>query len=79
MDEQREIVKHHLGTDAFWSPEKAYVINTDYRVLKGLSEHNVINIPLQTNYTDVFRVPHFNLISDAYMQAEVPPKIFIHI
>lgn len=74
VDEQREIVKHHLGTDAFWSPEKAYVINTDYRVLKGLSEHNVINIPLQTNYTDVFRVPHFNLISDAYMQAEVPPE-----
>ncbi|MEN8976496.1 hypothetical protein [Acinetobacter baumannii] len=74
VDEQREIVKHHLGSDAFWSPEKAYVINTDYRVLKGLSEHNVIHIPLQTNYTDVFRVPHFNLISDAYMQAEVPPE-----
>lgn len=35
VDEQREIVKHHLGTDAFWSPEKAYVINTDYRVLKA--------------------------------------------
>ncbi len=73
IDGQRELVKHHLGYDAFWSAEKSYVINIDYRFLKGLSEHTVVHIPLQTNYTDVFRVPHFNLISDSYMQAETPP------
>ncbi len=73
IDEQREILKQHLGNDAFWSNEKSYVINIDYRVLKGLSEHTVIHIPLQTNYTDVFRVPHFKFISDTYMQAEIAP------
>lgn len=74
IDVQREIVKKHLGYDAFWSAEKSYVINIDLRFLKGLSEHSVVHTPLQTNYTDVFRVPHFNLISDGYMQAEIPPE-----
>lgn len=74
IDEQREIVKHHLGYDAFWSAEKNYVINIDYRFLKGLSEHSAVFIPAQKDYTDVFRVPHFNFISDTYMQAKAPPE-----
>lgn len=74
IDEQREILKQHLGNEAFWSTEKSYVTNIDYRVLKGVSEHTVVHIPLQKNYTDVFRVPHFEFISDTYMQAEVPPQ-----
>lgn len=74
IDEQREIVKQHLGYDAFWSITKSYETTAAYRFLKGMSEHSAIHIPSQTNYTDVFRVPHFNLISDSYMQAEIAPK-----
>lgn len=74
IDQLRENVKYHLGHDAFWSAEKAYDITPEFRILTGLSEHTVLWIPLQTRYTDVFRVPHFKLISDDYIQAENPPE-----
>lgn len=73
VDNLREKAKQHLGNEAFWSPEKEYEFLHARRFLNGLSEHTVVNIPAQTRYTDVFHVPHFKLISDQYIQAEISP------
>ena len=80
VDQAREKVKVHLGYDAFYSVEKDYEPRSDRRKLIGLSEDNIIWTQMQTDYTDTFRVPHFNLISDAYMQAEAPPEnMYLHL
>lgn len=73
-DVVRERVKSHLSSYAFFDDEKAYCRSCfDILNLNKLSEPNLVHIESQTEYTDVFQVPHFKFVSDKFILAQNTP------
>lgn len=75
-DAIREQIAKIIHPFAFWRADRVFDIN-GYRFFQDVDKENaferVIRIPEQSSYLELYDRPTFHLVSDAYMQAEVPP------
>ncbi|MFB6348521.1 hypothetical protein ACFBZI_03540 [Moraxella sp. ZJ142] len=72
----RKQVANAIHPFAFWRADRVFDIN-GWRFFQDVDKENalerVIDIPEQSPYLELYDRPTFHLVSDRYMQAEIPP------